>query len=71
MKYQGYSINAVKEQSLGPQGDSKEKPVTVISYLVSIGKKVVAVGLPNAEAATRAVDTRRKVRTRAGLDPEG
>lgn len=71
MKYQGYSITAVKEQSLGPQGDPKEKTVNVTSYSVAIGSKIVAVGLPDAEAAKRVVDTRRKIRTRAGLDPEG
>lgn len=71
MQYQGYSIKAVKEQSMGPQGDPREKPVTVTSYSVAIGKKVVAVGLPDEAAAKRAIDTRRKVRTRGGLDPEG
>lgn len=71
MNYQGYSISAVKEQTLGPRGDSKEKPVIVTSYSVSVGEKIIAVGLPNIDAAKKVVDTRRKVRTRAGLDPGG
>lgn len=71
MKHQGYTIKAVKEQSLGLQGDPREKTVTVTSYSVLIGKKVVAAGLPSTESAKAAIETRRKVRTRAGLDPEG
>lgn len=71
MKYHGYSIEPVKEKSLGAQGDPKGEIITVTSYAVRIGTKVVAAGLPDAEAAKKVVDTRRKVRTRAGLDPEG
>lgn len=71
MEHQGYSITAVKEQSLGPQGDPNAAVVTVTSYKVTAGKKVVAVGLPDEDAAKRAIDTRRKVRSRVGLDPVG
>lgn len=71
MKYQGYSIDKITEKTLEPGGDSKKPPVDAISYKVSFGDKVVAVGLPDTEAAKRVVDTRRKLRSRMGLDPEG
>jgi hypothetical protein len=71
VKYQGYTIQALKETSLGPQGDPKEKTVVVTSYSVKVGDKVVAAGLPNELAAKRVVDTRRKLRTRVGLEPAG
>lgn len=71
MKHQGYSIEAVKEQTLDRQGDVNKPPVTVTSYRVKIGDKVVAVGLPSKEAAKVAIDTRRSLRTRSGRDPVG
>ena len=71
MKHEGYEIVAVKEKSLGPQGDPNAPLVTVTSYSVKAGKKIVAAGLPSPDAAKAAVDTRRKMRTRAALDPVG
>lgn len=71
MEYQGYSIDKITEKTLEPGGDSKKPPVDAISYKVSVGEKIVAVGLPNTDAAKRVIETRRKVRTRAGFDPEG
>lgn len=71
MQYEGYTIKPVKEQTLNRQGDPNAKTVTVTSYSVLAGKKIVAVGLPDEASAKTAVDTRRKVRTRAGVDPVG
>lgn len=71
MKYQGYTITAVKEKTLEPQGDAEKPPVNVTSYSVSIGDKVVAAGLPTSEMAKKAINSRRKARSRAGRDPEG
>jgi hypothetical protein len=69
--YEGYSIHPVKEQTMGPQGDPREKPISVTTYSVHFGKKVVAAGLPDIATAKRVIDTRRKLRTRMGRDPEG
>lgn len=71
MEYLGYSIAAVKEQTMGPQGDPNEKPVTITTYQVSVGKKIVAVGLPDQDTAKQFVDVRRTRRQRINLNPDG
>lgn len=67
MTYEGFTIEPVTEQTL----DHDKLPVDEISYKVSVGDKLVAVGLPNEDVAKSVIDQRRAKRTRAGLDPVG
>lgn len=67
MNHEGYTIKAHKEHSL----DHDMKPVSVTSYNVTIGKKLVAVGLPSIEAAKDSINRRAKIRQRAGLEAAG
>ena len=55
MEYEGYTI----------------EPVDGDGYKISVGEKVVAVGLPSEEVATQAILKRRAIRQRMGLNPVG
>jgi hypothetical protein len=67
MEHEGYKITAIKERTL----DHKLNETVTTTYVVSLDKSVLAVGLPSEAAAKHAIDKRRRLRQRGGLDPVG
>ena len=71
MKHKDYAIEAIKEKHYAVvDGDHGEKLLT--TYTVSVGDKVIAVGLSSVESAKEVIDRRIKLRSRVpGLEPAG
>jgi len=79
MKYQGYTIEAAKHETIRSLTDAEREsgwtdvPPTVVKkdYTVAVEDKVIAIGCETVEIAKKIVDQRISLRQRRGLDPVG